>query len=334
MAGKEATDAELCAAFERVDQARDAIPLTYFEFGTLAALLLFKEAAPDVVILEVGLGGRLDAVNLVDADVALISSVGIDHTDWLGPDRESIGLEKAGIFRADRPAVYAERNPPASVLLWANNLCVDLNRLGESYDFEEDRSNGTWDWTGKGGVIKALPLPALKGRIQLQNAAASIACLRLLESRVPVKVESIHQGLRQVRLPGRFQTMAGDIPVILDVAHNAEACSVLADNLASAAPEGRTLAVLGMLRDKPARAVAEVMDAQVHAWYLGGLPVAERGQDAESLKTALGEVQAPVACYPDVAQAFAAARREALPSDRIIVFGSFHTVEMVLRIAK
>lgn len=334
LAGREASDDELCAAFERVETARADVPLTYFEFGTLAALLLFLDVKPDAVLLEVGLGGRLDAVNLIDADVALVSSIGIDHTDWLGPDRESIGREKAGVFRSGRPAVCGDPQPPDSLRQYAAQLGTELYCLGESYRFIHHANQDGWAWTGMGIEIEGLPLPALKGEMQLQNAAAVIAALKLLDARLPVSEGSIRLGLQRANLPGRYQQLDGDIPVILDVAHNAEAVVALAATLAADTCIGRTLAVLGMLRDKPASAVGAIMDAQVHAWYLGGLHVAGRGQDAKSLEAALGNLQSPVTCHADIASAFTAARRAARPGDRIVVFGSFHTVESVLRIAE
>ncbi|HXG27656.1 MAG TPA: bifunctional tetrahydrofolate synthase/dihydrofolate synthase [Nevskiales bacterium] len=331
IAGRQATDTELCAAFERIEAARGEMPLTYFEFGTLAALLLFQDASPEAVILEVGLGGRLDAVNLVDADVALISSIGLDHTEWLGPDRESIAREKAGIFRSGRPAVCGDPSPPRSLQQQADALGTRLYRLEQ--DFRHCEDEGTWRWQGWDATLERLPLPALRGAVQLDNAAACVAALRLLSARLPVSDEAVRAGLRAARLPGRFQVLPGRVPVILDVAHNAEACGVLAANLAALPGRGRTLAVLGMLNDKPAAEVARIMDAQVHAWYLGGLEVAGRGQSAQALASRLGRLRGAVHLHQDIAAAFAAARHDAGPDDRIVAFGSFHTVEAVLRIA-
>ncbi len=331
VAGREATDDELCAAFERVEAARGEVPLTYFEFGTLAALLIFQASAPQAVVLEVGLGGRLDAVNLVDADVAVISSIGIDHTDWLGPDRESIGREKAGIFRSGRPAVCGDPAPPKSLQQQADALRVRLYRLGYEYHFREE--DEVWRWQGLGETLVGLPRPALGGGVQLSNASACIAALRLLHGRLPVTEEAIRCGLRAARLPGRFQVLPGPVVVILDVAHNAEACAALAENLGAQACSGRTLAVLGMLRDKPAAEVARIMDAYVHAWYLGSLENTARGQSARALHQRLGSLRGRVTCHEGIAQAFQAARRAALPGDRIVVFGSFYTVEAVLRMA-
>lgn len=331
--GHAVADEPLCAAFEAIERVRGDVSLTYFEFGTLAALWLFRAERPDVIILEVGLGGRLDAVNLVDADVALIVSIGIDHTDWLGPDRESIGREKAGIFREGRPAVCGDPAPPASILQHAEALGLRLDCIGRDFRAERSPDTNEWNWAGRDERLDRLPLPGLVGQAQLNNAASSIAALRRLSGRLPVSPDAIREGLVKAFLPGRFQVLPGQIPVILDVAHNAEACAALADNLSAQPCTGRTLAVFGMLRDKPAREVARVMDAHVHAWYLAELECAGRGQSAESLAQRMGKLQAAVTCHPDVAAAFTAARRQAVTGDRIVVFGSFHTVEAVLGIA-
>jgi dihydrofolate synthase/folylpolyglutamate synthase len=331
--GHEVTDGQLCAAFDCIEAAREGVPLTYFEFGTLAALAIFHASSPEAVILEVGLGGRLDAVNLVDADVALVSSIGIDHTEWLGHDRESIALEKAGIFRPGRPAVCGDPDPPLSLQREAQHLGAPLYRLGQEFRISPSLTGGSWRWRGWEEDLDALPRPALEGNIQLNNAAACIAALKLLRHKLPVSADAVRSGLNSAWLPGRFQQLPGRIPVILDVAHNAEACAVLAANLTEHACNGRTLAVLGMLRDKPAAAVGRIMDAQVHKWYLGGLTVGGRERGAEALALELGPLRGEVSCYPDIPAAYAAARRAAKPGDRIVVFGSFHTVEAVLRVA-
>lgn len=333
IAGREVDDTQLCAAFAQVEFARGEVPLTYFEFGTLAALLLFWQADPQAIILEVGLGGRLDAVNLVDADVALITSIGLDHMDWLGNDRESIGREKAGVFRPGRVAVCGDLAPPDSIRETAKALGSDLYQLGVDYRFALVAGAGSWDWQGWDGSYTQLPLPSLGGALQLQNAASCIAVLQLLRHHLPVATEALVAGLRQASLSGRFQLLEdGPVPVILDVAHNAEACVVLATGLRAQACTGQTHAVLGMLKDKPAQAVAAIMDGEVHAWYLGGLETVARGQSAESLAQRMGSLTGQLSCHADVPAAFQAARRAARPGDRIIVFGSFHTVEAVLRI--
>lgn len=331
VAGLEASDARLCAAFSQVEAVRDDVPLTYFEFGTLAALAIFRDSDPQAVLLEVGLGGRLDAVNLVDADLALVSSIGIDHTEWLGSDRDSIGREKAGICRPGRPAVCGDPDPPEGFLRQAGQTGARLFRFGQDFSCRARQPGADWEWQGLGASVGPLPRPALPGEIQLRNAAACIAGLKLLEPELPLREESIREGLRNARLPGRFQQIDGRVPVILDVAHNAEACSVLLANLRAQPCDGRTLAVLGMLQDKPAADIAGIMDAGVHAWYLGGLQAGLRSQAAEALAGKLGPVSGSLSCHADIGAAFAAAERDAGPGDRIVVFGSFHTVEAMLR---
>lgn len=329
IAGKEATSAALCSMFQRIENARGDVPLTYFEYGTLAALALFQQDKTDVVVLEVGLGGRLDAVNMIDADIALVASIGIDHTDWLGADRESIGYEKAGIFRPGKPAVCGDPEPPQSLIRHANHVDAKLFQLNKQFRIE--KAEGSWNWIGWENCVQNLPMPRLNGVVQVHNAASCVAVLHLLRERLTVPEEAIATGLREAHLSARFQVVDGVVPVILDVAHNAEACVALAQNLKTTAINGKTRAVAGMLRDKPLAAVGRAMDAQVDAWYLGDLRVAGRELDATELAQALA-VNSPVSCHDSIVAAFAAAQAEAKPGDRIVVFGSFHTVEAVLRL--
>ncbi len=330
MLGQEATDAELCKAFAAVENARDDVPLTYFEFGTLAALWLLQQGRLDVAVLEIGLGGRLDAVNIVEPQLALITNVGLDHTDWLGPDRESIGREKAGIFRAWTPAVCADPNPPASIHEAATALGLRVMQLGR--DFGIRVHAGDWDWQGWAGDLRALPLPKLAGHHQLRNAAGVIAGLELLKSELVIPRSAIEAGLRNCQVPGRFEVQAqSEIECIFDVAHNLEAAAALADNLRARPCTGRTLAVFGALRDKPVTGMLEALAGEVGVWQLGGLGHLARGLTQDELRpyaAALEEVEV----HESVAQAFAAARRQAAPGDRIVVWGSFHTVEAVKRI--
>ncbi|HUJ00644.1 MAG TPA: folylpolyglutamate synthase/dihydrofolate synthase family protein, partial [Usitatibacter sp.] len=225
--GEDADDAALERSFERVEAARGATPLTYFEFGTLAALSVFAEARLDAMVLEVGLGGRLDAVNVVDADCAIVVSVDVDHVELLGGDRESIGFEKAGIFRAGRPAIFGDLHPPARLVEHARAIGADLQVLGR--DFRVEAHPGQWDFVGRRGARHALPIPALRGRWQLNNAAAAIAALDELAARLPVSVGELKRGLANVRLPGRLQSLPGRPQVVLDVAHNPHAARALAD---------------------------------------------------------------------------------------------------------
>ena len=330
--GQEVDEATLCAAFEQVESARGDVPLTYFEFGTLAAFLVFMEADLDAVVLEVGLGGRLDAVNVLDPDVALVASVGIDHVDWLGPDRESIGREKAGIFRAARPAVYAEPDIPDSVAAYAAELGAPLYVAGR--DFQVEPAPGGWHWRGPDGSRHGLPHPALRGAIQLQNAAACLMALDRLSDRLPLSQDAVRAGLQQASLPGRFQVVRGDVDCILDVAHNPQGVEVLAANLRSLNVPGRVLAVWGMLETKDAAGVAARLGSVVNAWYLASLErESHRGLSAERLAEALGKAlpDARPALFDDVCAAVRQARADARSGDCILVFGSFHTVAAALR---
>lgn len=323
---KAAGDADIVAAFDRIDTARGDISLSYFEFGTLAALDLFARAQLDVAVLEVGLGGRLDAVNILDADCALVTGIGIDHVEWLGPDRESIGREKAGIFRAGRSAVCSDPQPPASVRETAHALGAQWFGLGEQYSYE--RVDDSWTWWGGGVRLESLPLPALPGPFQLQNAAGALMALRALGARVPVTLAAIRDGLTQARSAGRFQVVPGAVEEIYDVAHNPHGARALAEALAARPCAGRTLAVCAMLADKDAAGVAAVLVEQVQAWFLAGLDDA-RGQSAEALAERMHLPVEPRLCA-DPAAALNVARAAAYPGDRIVVFGSFHTIAELL----
>ncbi|HET7371160.1 MAG TPA: bifunctional tetrahydrofolate synthase/dihydrofolate synthase [Gammaproteobacteria bacterium] len=327
IAGCEVDDAALCAAFERVDQGRGNTSLTYFEFGTLAALDIFWHEQLDVVVLEVGLGGRLDAVNIVDADCAIVTNVALDHIEWLGPDRESIGREKAGIFRAGRAAVCADRNPPVSLLQTADGIGAELWRIGRDFDWQRRQENAAWQVKTRNGTIDNLPLPRMPGAHQLDNAAAALAALQALNGRLPLEAEAIRAGIAATQLPGRFEILPGEPATILDVAHNPDAARVLAEALAATRGEGRTLAVLGMMRDKAIDEVAAVLAPQVDQWYLASLP-GPRGLDADELRDRLAAVLAPADC--ELAgtpwQAWQQAEAAAQAGDRIVVCGSFVTV--------
>jgi dihydrofolate synthase/folylpolyglutamate synthase len=330
IAGMQASDEALVGALQRVEQARGDISLTYFEFGTLAAMQLFAQAGLDVAVLEVGLGGRLDAVNAFEPDCAVITSVGIDHTDYLGPTREDIGREKAGIFRAARPAVVAEPDPPLALLAHAQRIGAQLYLIDRDFGCAATELQWQfWDWLGKRG---GLPLPALRGAYQLGNASAALAALDTLKQRLAVDMGAIRRGLVQVELPGRFQVVPGAPVLILDVAHNPHAAVRLAENLARLPRRGRTLAVFGMLRDKDIAGVIAAVSPEVDEWYIAPLAVS-RGADLARLHEAFAAagVRSPVHAAPDVVRAIAKAQGEAGTDDRIIVFGSFYTVTDALR---
>ena len=324
----EIDDAALVKAFRAVEGARGDVPLTYFEYGTLAALWLFAEQDVDTAVLEVGLGGRLDAVNVFDADCAVVTAIDIDHVDYLGADREAIGAEKAGIFRPGRPAVCSDPAPPERLIRRAADIGAGLLRLG--LDFGAKTQGGQWQYWGPRGQRSALPHPALRGACQLENAAGAITALECLRDRLPVTMNDIRQGLLRVELPGRFQVLSGRPPVVLDVAHNVHAACELAANLAIMGCTGRTYAVFAMLRDKDIVGVAAALAQQISHWFIAGL-TEPRGAEAGELERALGaaRIGARTPCA-SVTVAYTQACDLATENDRIAVFGSFHTVAEVL----
>lgn len=326
-----AADADLCAAFARIDEVRADASLTYFEFGTLAALDLFVRAAVEVVLLEVGLGGRLDAVNIIDADVSLVASIGHDHSAWLGDSLEEIAFEKAGIFRAGCPAVIGQRDAPARLRERADEIGALPMQLGRELDWAAE--TGQWSWRGpNGNWHRALPVPALRGQRQYDNAAAALCALEQLSDRLPVTPTAIRQGLLRVNLAGRFTVLPGRPTWILDVAHNDQAALSLAENLRLYPCTGRRLAVLSLLADKDARAVITPLAPLIQGWHLG-LAASDRAMALDGLAVALADVAPATACiaHPDLDQALAAAAAEAGPDDLILVCGSFMTVEAALR---
>jgi dihydrofolate synthase/folylpolyglutamate synthase len=328
--GLELTDAEHIAAFAAVEAGRGGIPLTYFEHGTLAAMWLFRRARIEAAVLEVGLGGRLDAVNVFDADCAIVTSVDLDHQEYLGDTRAAIGYEKAGIFRAGRPAVVTDPDPPATLLAHAQAIGARLLCLGR--EIRVEAGEGAWTCRVGDRVHAALPRPVLPGEFQLHNAAAAVAALSVVRERLPVSALAMRAGIARARPSGRFQVLPGPPRVILDVAHNPHAARALAGNLAARPGPGRCLAVLGMLRDKDAAGVARALAGQVDAWFAAGLD-GPRGLAGDALaermrQAGLGEVRA----WPDVAGALQAACAEAGPADIIVVLGSFHTVAEALKV--
>jgi dihydrofolate synthase/folylpolyglutamate synthase len=324
--GAEAADEALAESFAAVEQARQDVPLTYFEFGTLCALHRFSEENVELAILEVGLGGRLDAVNVIDADCAVLTSVDIDHVDYLGRDRESIGREKAGIFRAGRPAVVADPDPPQAVRAAPGEKLF----LGKDFGYKADA--GQWSYWGPGGRRAGLAHPALRGAVQLRNAAAALCALDTLRARLPVAMQDVRRGLAEVALPARFQLLPGRPQVVLDVAHNPEAARTLADNLAASGFAPETIAVCGMLRDKDIAGVLRELAPRVTRWHLASLPGprAASASELERQLVDLGVNISRVEKHADAAHAFAAAQGQAHENDKIVVFGSFLTVGEVM----
>jgi len=329
---READDGALVSAFARVEAARtgtgEDIQLTYFEFGTLAAVDLFLRNAVDVMVLEVGMGGRLDAVNAFDADCAIVTSIGMDHMEYLGVTLEAIGHEKAGIMRAGKPAVLADSAAPASVLAHGQAIGAQLQRSGR--EFGCDRESKEWSFWGAAGRKTGLPYPALSGRVQLQNASAALAALEALRERLPVSLRDLRRGLAGVELLGRFQLLPGRPALVLDVGHNPQAAAVLLENLSDMGPGSGTTAVFGMLRDKDIAGVVGLLAGHIDRWFVCTLPP-PRGARAFELAQLLRQAGVDaVSEFENPAAAYAAACSGAAENDRIIVFGSFLTVAEVI----
>jgi dihydrofolate synthase/folylpolyglutamate synthase len=327
---------ELVAAFERVEHARSqsepAVSLTYFEFSTLAILDLMARASLDVAILEVGLGGRLDAVNIIDSDCAVITSIDLDHMELLGPDRESIGFEKAGIMRPGRPVVVSDPVPPQSVLDHALKIGADLWRLGVDFNFSGDKQQ--WAWAGRERRYAGLAYPALRGANQLVNASGVLAALTALRDRLPVTAQAVRNGLAMVELPGRFQIVPGQPTLVLDVAHNPHSVAALAANLDAMGFFPTTHAVFGAMADKDLVPMFQRVNPIIDRWYFTDLPTprAQTGARlAEQWRALNTRKDADAQAFADPVQALQAAVAAADPADRIVVFGSFYTVGGVLK---
>ena len=326
---------DLLPHFERVEAARvqaGEVSLTYFEFTTLAILSLLSSSALDVTILEVGLGGRLDAVNVIDADCAVITSIDLDHMEFLGNDRETIGFEKAGIMRAGRPVVVSDPVSPQSVIDHARTLGADLWLFGKDFNFSGDKLQ--WGWAGRGRRYSGLAYPALRGANQLVNASGVLAALDALRERIPVTAQAVRNGLAMVELPGRFQIVPGQPSLVLDVAHNTHAVAALSENLDAMGFYPTTHAVFGAMADKDVAPMLARIAPLVNRWYFCDLPT-PRAASAEQLKSAWqsGNTRKDVSAstHPDPQAALQAAVSAADPADRIVVFGSFFTVGGVLK---
>ncbi|USX22420.1 bifunctional tetrahydrofolate synthase/dihydrofolate synthase [Oxalobacteraceae bacterium OTU3REALA1] len=334
--GDLASDEVLVDAFNAVEAARGDIPLTYFEFTTLAIMKLLAGAGMDVVILEVGLGGRLDAVNIVDADVAIVTSVDIDHTDYLGDTREKIGFEKAGIFRAGKTAICSDPVPPQSLIDHAEAIGADLWLMGRDFNYSGDKQQ--WNYGGRSQRRNSLAYPSLRGANQILNASAVLAALEALKLELPVGAQEVRTGLVTVELPGRFQVLPGRPTVILDVAHNPHAASALNQNLGNMGFHPYTYAVFGSMHDKDIDGVIAAMSEHVDHWCLANLP-SPRAASASELAAKVQIVQAEkpertINIFDDPAAAFANAMSRAGENDRIVVFGSFLTVAGVMAARK
>ncbi|HEX5463504.1 MAG TPA: bifunctional tetrahydrofolate synthase/dihydrofolate synthase [Burkholderiales bacterium] len=328
--GAEADDAALSRSFAAVDAARGGVPLTYFEFGTLAAVLLFIERKVDVAILEAGLGGRLDAVNAFDADCAMVASIDLDHMDYLGDTRDKIAFEKAGIFRTGKPAVCAAKDIPETMREHARTIGARLLAIDEDFGYVNEFQQ--WRYWGPRGQHAGLSYPALRGAFQLANASGCMTALDQLRERLPVTMNDVRSGLLLATVPARFQVLPGRPAIILDVAHNPQAARGLAANVTAMSGYQRTIAVFAMLGDKNIGGVIEIMAPHIDDWYVAGLQE-PRGTTVELIAEALAQqrVRGGVRTFATVADAYRSACGDARENDRILVFGSFHTVAAVMQ---
>lgn len=323
--GRPVSDAGICEAFARIESVRGETSLSYFEFGTLAALDIFSRSKIDIQLLEVGMGGRLDAVNIVDPDVSLISSIGIDHVDWLGKTREAIGLEKAGIFRPATPAIVGDPDPPVSIIKKAEEerallFCIDR-------DFRYEKSESEWDWFTSNRQLSGLPEPGLKGEHQYRNASSVILAVTQLQDTLPVSETSIRQGLASTKLTGRFQLIDGKIPVLLDVGHNPQAVKTLAEYLGNQFQGKRIRAIFSMMKDKDISGVLAIMNPIVYDWFFAPLAnprtITETAMREVFINNSINRMSLG---YKDFAEAFTAAKNQSQEGDLLLVFGSFFLV--------
>ena len=327
--GQDIADHALIDAFARVEQSRGETSLTYFEFTTLAIFDIIRSAGVDVAILEIGLGGRLDAVNIVDADCSVLVSVDLDHQEFLGDTRERIGWEKAHIAKSGRPFICADPQPPTTVADVVAQIGADLWQFGKDFNFQGDRQQ--WSWAGRSQRRNAMAYPALRGVNQLLNASAALAVIAALKDRIPVSQGAVRQGLALVALPARFQVLPGQPAVVLDVAHNPHAAGVLAANLDQMGFFPKSVAVVGILAGKDAPEIFRRLGDRIDYWCLCSLEgpqITGRGRGAEDLAQALHAVlpQAQSSCFANPTDAYRHAIGMVGPNDRIVAFGSFLTI--------
>ena len=322
-------DDQLCASFAKIDAAREGTSLSFFEFATLTALDIFHEQKVDVAVLEVGLGGRLDATNIIDCDLAFVTSIGLDHTEWLGDSRESIAYEKAGIFRSGVPAVCGDVEPPESIADVAGKVDAKLYQLNENFSYKVAQSS--WSFLTAGGELYGLPFPSLSGAIQIRNAATALMGLHCLRDKLPISLEAIETGLREVTLEGRFQRIVKDCEIILDVAHNYDSACVLAENLQALPKPAKTIAVFAILNDKDLNGIVELVRPYIDQWFISEVnsPRAMKVKQVEQAVSECGQ-NVEFKSFDTVEDAYLQAQNDAQKGDRILVFGSIFTVSEVL----
>ena len=325
------SDELICEAFSRIESAREGVTLTYFEYGTIAAMIIFSEAHVDVAILEVGLGGRLDAVNVFDADCAIVTTVDLDHMDYLGHTREAIGFEKAGIYRTEKTAIFGDFDPPQSLIKHAEVIHADLKIIGKDFGYEVHHDS--FDFLIDSSFVMNLPLPKLQGDFQLANATNALMVLKAMEDKLPLTEISIQKGITLTLLPGRFQEVKTMPSLIFDVAHNPQAARSLSHNLKTHVVLGKTIAVFSILKDKDIFGVIQVLNLDIDAWFIAEIQN-ERAASIETISNAIQKINpsAHIEAFKNIQEAYQFASKEVTRNDRIIVFGSFFTVADIMKI--
>ena len=325
------SDEVICEAFSRIESAREDVTLTYFEYGTIAAMIIFSEAHVDVAILEVGLGGRLDAVNVFDADCAIVTTVDLDHMDYLGHTREAIGFEKAGIYRTEKTSICGDFDPPQSLIKHAELIHADLKIIGKDFGYEAHHDS--FDFLIDSTFVMNLPLPKLQGDFQLANATNALMAVKAMEDKLPLTEISIQKGITLTLLPGRFQEVKKMPSLILDVAHNPQAARSLSHNLKTHVVPGKTIAVFSILKDKDIFGVINVLNLDIDDWFIAEIQN-ERAASIENISNTIQKINpsAHIEAFKNIQEAYQFASKEVRRNDRIIVFGSFFTVADIMKI--
>ena len=325
------SDEVICEAFSRIESAREGVTLTYFEYGTIAAMIIFSEAHVDVAILEVGLGGRLDAVNVFDADCAIVTTVDLDHMDYLGHTREAIGFEKAGIYRTEKTSICGDFDPPQSLIKHAELIHADLKIIGKDFGYEAHHDS--FDFLIDSTFVMNLPLPKLQGDFQLANATNALMAVKAMEDKLPLTEISIQKGITLTLLPGRFQEVKKMPSLIFDVAHNPQAARSLSHNLKTHVVPGKTIAVFSILKDKDIFGVINELNLDIDDWFIAEIQN-ERAASIENISNTIQKINpsAHIEAFKNIQEAYQFASKEVTRNDRIIVFGSFFTVADIMKI--
>jgi len=325
------SDDLICEAFTKIESIRKEISLTYFEYGTIAAMIIFADADLDIAILEVGLGGRLDAVNVFDSDCAIVTSIDLDHMDYLGHTREAIGFEKAGIYRANKIAICGDFDPPQSLIKYCESIHAELKMIGK--DFAYEAHHDSFDFSIESSFVMNIILPKLQGDFQLANASSALMAVKIMEDQLPLTETSIQQGIASALLPGRFQEVKINPSLILDVAHNPHAAKSLRDNLRTHIVSGKTIAVFSILRDKDILGVVAAVSLDIDAWYIAEIEN-ERAANIDTICKAIQKVNpsAHIVTFKNIQEAYQFASNEVERNDRIIAFGSFYTVADIMKL--